>query len=122
MAVVTLAEELNYARASEKLNITELEMRQQITELEKQLELRIFRESGEDVEVTKAGQVLVEAFRTLLATAPGKELKARIRTEGLTVMQHENRAPQDCPHLFRRSKADKNRWKQSAPALEPLAE
>jgi hypothetical protein len=79
MAVVTLAEELNYARASEKLNITEPELRQQITELENQLALQVFRVSGEDVEVTEAGQVLVEAFRTFIATRSGQGAKSEIQ-------------------------------------------
>ncbi len=79
MAVVTLAEELNYVRASEKLNITEPELRQQITELENQLALHVFRVNGEDVEVTEAGQVLVDAFRTFLATRSGQGAKNKIQ-------------------------------------------
>jgi hypothetical protein len=79
IAVVTLAEELNYARASEKLNITQPELKRQITELENQLALQVFRVSGEDAEVTEAGQVLVDAFRTVLATRSGQGAKNKIQ-------------------------------------------
>jgi DNA-binding transcriptional LysR family regulator len=79
MAVVTLAEELNYARASEKLNIIQPELKQQIAELESQSELQVFRVSGEDVEVTEAGQVFVDACRTFLATRSGQGAKSEIQ-------------------------------------------
>lgn len=79
IAVVTLAEEINYARASEKLNITQPELKRQITELESQLELQVFRVSGEDVEVTEAGQVFVSACRTFLATRSGQGDKSKIQ-------------------------------------------
>ena len=75
MAIVMLAEELNYARASERLNITQLELNRQITELENHLELHVFRMRGEDVEVTEAGQLFVNASRTLLATRSGQAAK-----------------------------------------------
>ncbi len=79
IAVVTLAEELNYARASEKLNITQPGLNRQITELENQLALQVFHVSGEDVEVTEAGQVLVTAIHTFLATRSGQGAKSRIQ-------------------------------------------
>lgn len=79
MAVVMLAEELNYARASEKLNITQPELNRQITELENQLELQVFRVSGEDVEVTEDGQVFVDACRTFLATRSDQGAKSEIQ-------------------------------------------
>jgi hypothetical protein len=79
VAVVTLAEELNYARASEMLNITQLELNRQITDLESQLDLQVFRVSGEDVEVTEAGQVFVNACRTFLATRSRQGAKNKIR-------------------------------------------
>jgi hypothetical protein len=79
MAVAILAEELNYARASEKLNITQPEMKRRITELESQLELQVFRVSGEDVEVTEAGQVFVNACRTFLSTRSRQGAKSEIR-------------------------------------------
>jgi hypothetical protein len=79
VAVVRLAEELNYARASERLNIAQLELNRQITELENQLELEVFRVSGEDVEVTEAGQVFVNACRTFLATRSRQGAKSEIQ-------------------------------------------
>ncbi len=78
-AVVTLSDELNYARASEKLNITQPELKRQITELENQLKLQIFRMSGEGVEVTEAGQVFANACRTFLATRSGQGAKSKIQ-------------------------------------------
>jgi DNA-binding transcriptional LysR family regulator len=79
MAVVTLAEELNYARASEKLNITQPELNRQITELENQLGLHVFRVIGDAVEVTEDGQVFVSACRTFLATRSGQGDKSKIQ-------------------------------------------
>lgn len=79
MAVAALAEELNYARASERLNTTQLELNRQITELESQLDLQVFRVSGEDVEVTEAGQMFVDACRTFLATRSGPGAKSEIQ-------------------------------------------
>ena len=78
-AVVTLSDELNYARASEKLNITQPELKRQITELENQLKLQIFRMNGEGVEVTEAGQVFANACRTFLATRSGQGAKSKIQ-------------------------------------------
>ena len=79
MAVVTLAEELNYARAAEMLNITQPELNRQITELENQLGFQVFRVSGEDVEVTEAGQVFADACRTFLATRSAQGAKSKIQ-------------------------------------------
>jgi DNA-binding transcriptional LysR family regulator len=62
-AAIILAEELDYARASENLSLTPTELRKQITALEAQLYVHIFRPGQKKVELTEEGQFLIKAFR-----------------------------------------------------------
>lgn len=66
-AAITLAEELDYARAAEKLGITTSELRTQMSTLETLLCLHIFKPGQKRVELTDDGKFLVKAFREAIA-------------------------------------------------------
>jgi DNA-binding transcriptional LysR family regulator len=68
-AVIVLAEELNFTRASHRLHITQSALSRQITEIEEQLRFRLFTRDNRRVvrvELTDAGRVFVEEARSSL--------------------------------------------------------
>ena len=67
MAVITLAEELNFTRAADRLKITQPALSKQIAELESRVGVIIFKRNQKKVEITDAGQVLVIGFRDAMA-------------------------------------------------------
>ncbi len=66
-AAITLADELDYARAAERLSIPSDELRKQVSDLEAQLYVHIFSPEKECVELTEEGQFLIKAFRDAVA-------------------------------------------------------
>jgi DNA-binding transcriptional LysR family regulator len=63
-AVVVLAEELNFTRASQILGITQPALSKQITEIEAHYRVKLFvREKGRLVDLTDAGRVFVQEAR-----------------------------------------------------------
>jgi acetyl esterase/lipase len=84
---VAVAEELNFGRAAERLYITQPALSRQIRVLEQAVGCALFRRSTRRVEVTLAGEALLERARRLLrdaddavlaAQAVGGEIMARI--------------------------------------------
>ena len=68
-AVIVLAEELNFTRASHRLHITQSALSRQITEIEEQLRVRLFTRDNRRVvrmELTDAERVFVEEARSSL--------------------------------------------------------
>src|SRR5277367_4616085 len=68
-AVIVLAEELNFTRASHRLNITQSTLSKQIGELEERHRFQLFTRDNRRVvrvELTDAGRVFVEESRSLL--------------------------------------------------------
>lgn len=66
-AAVILADSRSYGSAAEQLNIREAELRTQIAELEKSLSFEVFSINGQDIEVTDAGALFINACRAFLA-------------------------------------------------------
>lgn len=67
LAVITLAEELNFTRAADRLKITQPALSKQIAELETRVGVIIFKRNQKKVELTEAGQALVIGFRDAMA-------------------------------------------------------
>jgi DNA-binding transcriptional LysR family regulator len=68
LAVIALAEELNFRRAADRLHITQPALSKQITDLEAEHEFHLFtREKRRIVELTDAGRLFVEEARSALS-------------------------------------------------------
>jgi len=63
---VAVAEELNFTRAAERLHIAQPSLSAQIRELERQIGCQVLRRTTRQVELTPAGQTLLEHARRLL--------------------------------------------------------
>jgi DNA-binding transcriptional LysR family regulator len=66
-SAITLADELDVARAVKKLSTTAADLRKQIDALETQLCIYIFKPRQKTVELTEEGIFLIKAFRTSVA-------------------------------------------------------
>src|SRR5512142_2768537 len=86
-AFVAVAEELNFGRAAERLYVSQPALSRQIRALEQVLGVELLRRSTHRVELTVAGEALLERARRLLrdvdeavatTMAVGGELLARI--------------------------------------------
>src|ERR1700680_4072594 len=70
LAVITLAEELNFRRAANRLHLTQPALSKQITDLEAEHRFRLFtRDKRRIVELTDAGRVFIEEARSALLHA-----------------------------------------------------
>jgi|HubBroStandDraft_1064217.scaffolds.fasta_scaffold248604_2 DNA-binding transcriptional LysR family regulator len=67
LSAVVLAQKLSVSAAAEELGISPAILHTQMRELATRLECSLFQEEGDRVEVTKDGQVLINAFRSFLA-------------------------------------------------------
>ncbi len=67
LSAIVLADELDLSAAAQKLGTTLATLRARIEELATRLQCSLFQETGDRVEVTKDGQVLIEGFRSFLA-------------------------------------------------------
>jgi DNA-binding transcriptional LysR family regulator len=67
LSAVVLAQELSLCAAAEKLGISPEILHARMSELATRFECALFRERGDHIEVTKNGQVLINAFRSFLA-------------------------------------------------------
>jgi DNA-binding transcriptional LysR family regulator len=66
LSAVVLAQELSVCSAAEKLGISPAILRSRMSELATRLECSLFQEEGDRVEITKDGEVLINAFRSFL--------------------------------------------------------
>lgn len=66
LSAVVLAEKLSFSAATEKLGTSAETLHARINELATRLACELFRVEGDVVEVTKDGQVVIEAFRIFL--------------------------------------------------------
>src|SRR5512139_2520758 len=64
---VAVAEELNFRRAAERLHITQPPLSRQVGELERALGVQLLERNTKAVQLTPAGEVALQEFRTLLA-------------------------------------------------------
>jgi DNA-binding transcriptional LysR family regulator len=67
LSAVVLAEELDFSAAAQRLGTSLTTLHAWIEELAAHLECSLFEEKGDQVEVTKDGQVLIDSFRSFLA-------------------------------------------------------
>lgn len=80
---VTLCEERNFARASERLGISPPTLTHQIQKLEKDLEVRLLnRKTKRAIQLTQAGSRFLESARNVLHQADEAELTARKAARG----------------------------------------
>jgi len=67
LAVIRLAEELNFTRAADRLHITQSALSKQITEIEEQHRFHLFiRNHNRKVELTDVGRIFVQEARSAL--------------------------------------------------------
>ena len=83
LAVIALAEELNFRRAANRLHITQPALSKQITDLEAEHRFHLFtRNKRRIVELTDAGRVFVEEARSALSHTERAVHLARAAHEG----------------------------------------
>ena len=71
VSAVTLAEESSFIAAARRLHTSPAILHVQMSELATILTCPLFREDGDRVEVTKDGEVLINAFRSFLERTNG---------------------------------------------------
>jgi LysR family transcriptional regulator, benzoate and cis,cis-muconate-responsive activator of ben and cat genes len=83
LAVIALAEELNFRRAADRLHITQPALSKQISDLEAEHRFRLFtRDKRRIVELTDAGRVFVEEARSALSHTERAAHLARAAHDG----------------------------------------
>jgi DNA-binding transcriptional LysR family regulator len=70
-AFVAVAESRSFTKAARKLRITQPPLSRQIKRLEKELEVNLFIRTGQGVELTREGMLLLPQAQTVLAEAAG---------------------------------------------------
>jgi DNA-binding transcriptional LysR family regulator len=66
---VTVAQELHFSRAAGKLNMRQPPLTQRIQDMERDLGVDLFRRTGSKVELTEAGQMVLNSAKETLAQA-----------------------------------------------------
>ena len=66
---LSVAEHLNFSRASEELKITQPAVSHQIRSLEEELDVRLFRRTSKSVSLTQEGMLFLPDAQLILKTA-----------------------------------------------------
>lgn len=77
---LTVAEMLNFAKAAQVLNITQPAVTKQIKSLENELNVRLFKRSTRNVELTNEGKLLINDANIIINT--GRRAKSRFSSGG----------------------------------------
>jgi DNA-binding transcriptional LysR family regulator len=85
-AFVAVAEELNFTRAAERLHIAQQALSSQIRQLEERVGEQLLDRTTRKVELTPAGQALLEHARTVLGGADRAVAAARAAGEGTPIL------------------------------------
>jgi DNA-binding transcriptional LysR family regulator len=80
--LIALAEELHYGRAARRLHVVQSAVTRTIQDLELEVGVLLFRRTKRRVELTAAGQALVERARDILGAAARAALECRRVGEG----------------------------------------
>lgn len=83
---VAVAEELHFGRAASRLYITQPVLSRQISQLEDELGTRLLTRTTRKVELTTAGEQLLEEARSLLAAADGVSRRMQGVADGTTTL------------------------------------
>lgn len=79
---IAVAEELHFGRAAERLCMTQPPLSMQIRQLEENVGVPLFVRGSRPIELTAAGEVLLEHARTVLTQADSALHKARLTAHG----------------------------------------
>jgi DNA-binding transcriptional LysR family regulator len=79
---VAVAEELHFGHAAERLYVAQPVLSRQIRKLEQELGAELFTRSSRHVELTEAGQQLLDEARALLAAADAASRRVRRAAQG----------------------------------------
>ena len=94
LAVIALAEELNFRRAADRLHITQPALSKQITDLEAEHQFHLFtRDKRRIVELTDAGRVFVQEARSALSHTERAVHLARAAHNGSDTILTIGRSP-----------------------------
>ncbi|NPC57776.1 LysR family transcriptional regulator [Caenimonas soli] len=95
---ITLAEELHFARAAERLQIEQSPLSRAIREMERLLGVRLFERNTRSTRITRAGNVLVDYARRVLALM--EQAGASARSAALGHSNHLRIGVSDCTAYF----------------------
>src|SRR5436190_2350005 len=80
--VVAVAEHLHFGKAAERLHISQPPLSQQFRQLENELGVMLFNRTKRQVQLTKAGEMLVDEARVILAQVDHASRVATRANEG----------------------------------------
>lgn len=80
---LALAQERNFSRAAERLHMAQPPLTRQIRLLEEQLGITLFVRTAKGVDLTEAGQTLLDELPNVLSLAQRAEERARLAGKGL---------------------------------------
>ena len=93
LAVVTLAEELNFTRAAKVLDISQSTMTRRISAVEKRYRIKLFERDHANVKLTESGRAFVEEARLSLIHNERAVQVARDASEGIDAILTIGRSP-----------------------------
>ncbi len=99
LAIVTLAEELNFTLAGERLGITQSGLSRRVSTLEIRYRIKLFERDHANVALTEAGRVFVEEAKLSLLHDERALQSARAVTEGQESILTIGRSPYADPFL-----------------------